>query len=185
MNGRLFPVVLCAVTIGLSGCSQAALAQPSDSELLVHRLLGLEHPAFFQDGEYKALAAYRAWTELYNRTLQRAADSTAADNRHLKTFLFIGFIARARLDAGTSEAFTADLMPLYGERRDDVLSVLRESPFLIESTCHYLGAFFGFEDRNREGKPAFLEANRGLIERAFPPDPAHTCLTAIEAARNE
>ena len=173
-----------ALLAGLAcACSPSSPARtPSDDELLVSRLLALENPAFEREGEYDAFAEYQAWEALYVRSFERARDPKGADEAAVKRFLLVGAIARDRLDAGTTEAFTPDLMQVYETRPDAVLEALRDVPFLVSPTCHSLGAFFGFEDRHVGGKPAFLEAERERIRSGLPADLAEECLEAIEEA---
>ncbi|HRD64802.1 MAG TPA: hypothetical protein PKY50_01475 [Candidatus Competibacter sp.] len=85
-------------------------------------------------------------------------------------------MAREKLDAATTEAFAGDLVPLYEKHEEPVLAVLRDLPFLVPSTCRYLSRYFGFEDRNREKKPAFLATHADRIERALAPEDGKHCL---------
>jgi hypothetical protein len=151
----------------------------SDDGLLVSTLLNISQPVFIKDGVYDGLTAYKAWGDLYERTLNQARTGSVKDDSSLRRFLFLGFIAGARTQAATSEAFTSDLMSLYRQRPEQILIVLRDLPFLVPTTCHYLGAYFGFEDREPEGKPGFLKENRERIQSLLHKSEAAMCLAAI------
>ena len=165
-----------------AGCATTVKAQVSDEALVVNKLLDLPDPAFAAPGAYDALGELRAWEALYGARLAGATGETRAD-AELRRYLLVGFVAWARTDAGIKQAATSDLMPLYERRRDDVLRVLGELPFLAPSTCYYLGAYFGFEDRNREGKDRFWEDNRAGLDRALGPSGLAGCGDAFRGAR--
>lgn len=168
--------------IALACASGAAGPPPSDADLLVHRLLALEHPAFAAGEGYDALAELRAWEDLYLRSRDRALADAGPAHASVKTFLLVGWLAREQYDAATSEAFTGDLMPLYRARPGAVLAALADVPLLVTSTCDALGAWFGFEDRHAGELPAFLAAERERIRAALPERLGATCLAALEGA---
>jgi hypothetical protein len=178
--GALGTVVLIA------GCQTRApsAGEPPDSRLLVDTLLGIETPAFVANGSYDGLRAVQAWHELYARAAAGARQQPDPGNERLKTFLLVGFIAHAQHMAATAESFIPDLMGVYQLRREDVLTALVDSPVLTPTTCHYLGRFFGFEDRNAGGKAMFLTSERPALERRLPPRDAAACIDEIERAES-
>lgn len=64
-----------------------------------------------------------------------------------------------------------------------MLRVLRELPFLVPSTCHYLGRYFGHEGRTVDGKARFWEENQPVLDRALGPDEAARCFDSFRVAR--
>jgi hypothetical protein len=157
---------------------------PPDSRLLVDTLLGIETAAYFANGSYDGLRALKAWQALYERAAAGARQQPDPGNERLKMFLLVGFVAQAQHMAATAESFIPDLMDVYQLRRDDVLAALADSPVLTPATCHYLGRFFGFEDKNAGGKAAFLANERPALEGRLTPADAASCIEEIERARS-
>lgn len=170
--------VAVAALLGGAGCG-AARRPVSDDTLLVSKLLRVPDPTFVRAEGYDALGELKSWEALYARTLARARTEAGRSDESLRRFLMLGFVARARADAAMSESATTDLMPLYLSRRNEVLRILLELPFLAPSTCYYLGAFFGFEDQSAADKEPFLEENRPVIERSLGPQEASICFESI------
>lgn len=179
--GRALAAALSIAALLAAGCATTAKAPGSDEGLLVNKLLDLPDPAFAAPGAYDALGELKAWHALYGARLAGAAGERA--DAELRRYLLVGFVGWARADAGITQAATSDLMSLYQRRRDDVLRVLGELPFLAPSTCYYLGAYFGFEDRNREGKDRFWDDNRAGLGRALGPFGLARCSEAFRGPR--
>ncbi|MGD8592668.1 MAG: hypothetical protein PVF82_07535 [Gammaproteobacteria bacterium] len=51
---------------------------------------------------------------------------------------------------------------------------------LIPSTCHYLNRYFGFEEKNLEKKPAFLQKHVPIIKATLHETKAQSCLGYFE-----
>ncbi|GJL49587.1 MAG: hypothetical protein NPIRA01_08140 [Nitrospirales bacterium] len=177
-------IVIFLVTVNLLASSALADNFHDDSAFLIRTLLNIENSALMENGQYNGLKEYKAWGALYERYHESAQSKSDLHSEGLKVFLFIGYVAHARLQAATSESFTSDLMPIYLTRQDSLWEILRENPFLVPSTCHYLGAFFGFEERHVEGKPAFLSETRPIIKQALPHKEAELCIKRLEEAKN-
>lgn len=174
---RIVPLLCLSL---LAPVAPAGVA-PNDAASILDTLLDLENPAYRSINErgqstYNALRAYQDWAALYEKYAQRDRDNTQFSQDHLRVYLFLGWVAQEKLDAATTEAFAGDLVPLYEKHEESVLAVLRDLPFLVSSTCRYLNRYFGFEDRNREKKPAFLSARANRIKRALAPEDAERCL---------
>jgi hypothetical protein len=120
----------------------------------------------------------QGWGELYARYREAAA---GGDDAALRVWLLIGQTALARADAGTVEAFSADLMPLYAARPEAVLAALADNGWLVPATCFFLGNWFGHEGRHAEERPAFLVAEAPRIGSALHPAAARACLDQIAA----
>lgn len=154
---------------------------PGDAALIVDTLLDLKSVAGqpSEAGSRAAdnpLRAYQAWSALYEKYAQRDLEGDRFSEGRLRIYLLLGWVALEKLDAGTMEAFAGDLLTLYEKRPDQVLRALRDAPFLVPSTCRYLNRHFGFEDKNRDKKPAFLAGNSNKIKNALPAEDAKRCL---------
>ncbi|HCK82356.1 MAG TPA: hypothetical protein PK880_06980 [Candidatus Competibacter sp.] len=168
----------------LSSVALAGVTQ-NDAALILDTLLDLENPAHRSTNEqgkpvYDALRAYQDWAALYQKYAQRDRDSAQFSQDSLRVYLLLGWIAQAKLDAATMEAFAGDLVPLYERNEESVLGVLKDLPFLISSTCRYLDRHFGFEDKNRDKKPVFLAAHADRIKQVLTPKDAESCIRYFE-----
>lgn len=176
-----------AATLALAGTllvrPASAGVDPADAAEILDNLLRLPQPAYVTaDGQGQdELKSYQGWSALYGRYFQRAsADEVTPTD--LKVFLLLGKIAGESTDAAMMQSFTVDLMAVYEKHRQPMLGVLKELSFLIPSTCHYLGRYFGFEDKHVDDKPAFLQANRSVMEKALPGANAAACLRRISGS---
>jgi hypothetical protein len=165
----LRPAVL-ALLLATAGQASAEV-DAGDAQEIVETLLGID-PA----RHATPLAAMQGWGELYARYRDAAA---AGDAQALRVWLLIGQVALARADAGSVEAFSADLMPVYAAGPDAVLAALSENGWLVPSTCFYLGNWFGHEGRHAGDRPAFLAAEAPRIAAALHPRDARGCIGQI------
>lgn len=170
-----------AVLLVFQGHPATAGIEPDDAAEILNYLLDMQsaaHRRIDVQGEsvYDTLKAYQAWQALYVKYAQLDVDPAGFREDDLRIYLLIGMVARLKLDAAISEAFTSDLMGIYENHPELTLGILKQLPFLIPSTCRYLNAYFGFEDRNSDRKPQFLKENAERIERALAPADAQRCL---------
>ena len=167
----LRPAVL-ALLLALPGPA-AAEVDAGDAQEIVETLLGLD-PA----RHAAPLAAMQGWGALYAKYRDAAS---GGDPQALRVWLLIGQAALAKADAGTVEAFSAELMPVYAAQPEAVLSALADNGWLVPSACFYLGNWFGHEDRNADDLPAFLAAEAPRIAASLHPGAAGACLDQIVA----
>ena len=146
----MHPIITLGIVLLITINPLPGYAQPNDAEIIIHRLLNIpdpNHSYLDQQGKqrYNALQAYKTYEALYLRyKKQLQQQSTPAA---IKYYLYIGAIAQQNRNGAITEALSSDLMPLYRRHPQHYLDVLRELPFLIPSTCYYLGNYFGFEDQ--------------------------------------
>lgn len=166
--------VACAVA---ADRARAAAADPY--RLLLYNLLDLDQRELFEPGEYSPLAELNAWTDLYEALRDKARTDATADQRHLKGFMLVGWIARARNHFATIGSFNTDFMALYDARPDDVLAVMAAQDFMLPEMCTYLARFFFYEQRDPEGRRQWESRHRTRIEARLGPDNARRCLDAF------
>ena len=118
--------------------------------------------------------------EKFYLDLREKASAKNADIVAIKQFLFVGFSAYNRNAASTMEALNTDMMLMYNNNSSRMLEALKELPFLIDSSCHYLGKYFGFEDKHINELPQFLSANKNDINHTLGDQLGQQCLNAIE-----
>lgn len=168
-------VALCLSLSSTSAQEQTPPPDAADAVEMIELMLG-RSPSRHET----PLAAMQGLGALYARLLAGARAQTPDD---LGLWILLGDVALRSADAGLTQSFTADLLPLYRQDPDAVLGVLSEAPWLAGSACHYLSAHFGSEDRPDENRAPFLEAERARIRDALPGPAAETCLTALSEPR--
>ncbi len=129
---------------------------------------------------YDELAEYKDVERLYLETRNQAIKKQAKTD-DIKYFSFIGFVAYNSNDAATKEAMLSDFIQVYYANRENLLSVLDELPFLIPSSCYYIGKHFGFEGKFTNDKEPFMKENKVYIKKALSKDNAEKCLFIISS----
>jgi hypothetical protein len=179
-------VLLVLVVVTAFGRRDAAAGvEAADAATIVNMLLDLRNPVHRRArggdaAEYDSLAAYKGWEALYGRYSQRNSKGESFDDEHLRVYLLLGMISQLRGDAGMMESFSSDVVPLYESHETAFLRALQDLSFLIPSTCYYLKRYFGFEDKNLDKKPAFLDKHVPAMQRSLSPDQASTCLSQLK-----
>ena len=169
--------VVCALAVVGAQTGDAG----RDEAFALRYLLGVQSPEFQvakPTGEkyYDELAEYQAWSAVYLRARDAAARD---DDRGLRLLLFTTFVAEARKDAALSEFLSTELYPIAAPRRAAVFKILAELPFLARSTCHYLRAHHGFENRNRETRATAMADLVKAATAALPPAAARPCVEEL------
>jgi hypothetical protein len=131
-----------------------------------------------EDTIYDELAEYKDRQKLYLEAKKNATNKLASLN-DIKLFSFIGFVAQTTNDAATSEAMLSDFIQVYYTNRDKLLTVLNEIPFLIPSSCYYIGKHFGFEDKFTNNKEPFISDNKVYFSKILNKDNYTKCLSII------
>ncbi len=159
--------------------------ESQDAAEIVNSLLNLPNTRFYteqKDGtkQYNELKEYKSWGALYDKYAQLSVKPEEFSEERLKVYLLVAMVAKLRTQAATMEAFNSDLMLIYEKHEKSVLTILNELPYLIPSTCYYLNRYFGFEDKNLEKKPAFLEKHVPTIKATLHDKNAQSCLGYFE-----
>jgi hypothetical protein len=151
--------------------SQQVPPDESDAVELIEMMLG-RVPSRYQT----PLAAMHGSTELYTRTHDQAR---AKEPGALGVWILFGDLALRSVDAGLSQSYAADMLPLYRQQPEDFLAVLSAAPWLAPSACHHLSAHFGSEDRPESGRLPFLTSEKDRFASALPTPTAAACLNAL------
>ena len=158
--------------------SLSCWAKPCDlnanSQLILAQQLGRTLPG------QSELAQWKKWESLLLEC-REAVDLSKPDT--LQDLLFLGYVARETNAAATKEYMIGELYPIYQSAPDALLSVLKQAPAFTESSCYYLGRYFGFEDRETMTKAAFLKDNAGRFYASLSPEQAQRCLNALANGR--
>ena len=123
------------------------------------------------------LAEMQGRADLYARLHEAAA---GGDDEALAAWLLLGFAAQVTVDGATSEAFIGDAKPMLDARGEAMVGQLALSPWLVPSTCYYLGRYFGWEDRHADEREPFLATSAETFA-ALPEAPRAACIAQIEA----
>lgn len=155
-----------------------------DSDVMINRILHIDSEKFVSkttDGEvfYDSLKEYKEWESLYIKYSKYDSEDKKLTEVELKKLLFIAYISKLNADAAISQSFSSDLVPIFNQNKSTVLKVISELKFLMPSTCHFLGNYFGFEDKNLEKKQDFLEVNGDLLIKALGESDGEICLKLI------
>jgi len=160
-------------------CCERIIAAPDLYRLLLYNLLDLDQRELFEPGEYSALAEMEARSELYLALRSKSTADSTEDRRHLKLFLLMGWIARAKNDFALVESFNTDFMALFEARPDDTLKVMAAEDFMLGDMCSYLAKFFFFEDRDPTGRVPWIDRHRVRMNSILGPERAQQCVDAF------
>jgi hypothetical protein len=166
-------LALCAIWAG------GARAEPDPSKILLYNLLDLDQRELFEPQQHSPMAELNAWSDLYIRLRDQAQSDATDDRRHLKSFLLMGWIARAKGQFATVESFNTDFMRLFEARPDDTLRVMAEEDFLAPEMCTYLAKFFFFENGDPAKREPWMGTHRVRLESILGGERAKLCLEAF------
>ncbi len=157
----------------------------STESLYLDALLNIKSEKYYEsiNGKkvYHELKEYKDRGKIYVETRSKVTKKEASKD-DIKFFGFIGFVAHTINDAGVSEAMLSDFIQVYYANRDNLLNVLEELPFLIPSSCYYIGKHFGFEGKFTNDKKPFMNENKVHFLKALSKDNAEKCLSIISLA---
>ena len=94
-------------------------AEPDPYKLLLYDLLDLDQQGLFEPQNYSPLAEVHARADLYVALRAKARTDTTDDQRYLKSFLLMGWIAREEAILPMVEAFNTDFMELFEAKPDE------------------------------------------------------------------
>ena len=153
--------------------TQTSLAAPpstllTDTEmrLLLDVMLNMPNvvgPTTDRDKLNTSLARYRQMTELRLRYYR----DRQATREHLKAYLFIVFVSDAANSAHSIEEIAKnEILNVFRSSSQDVLSVLKERPFLVPVVCRLLNEHFELFGDGKDRK-RFVEQYGSLIAEAL------------------
>lgn len=165
-----FLVCISALWNGSSPADTDPLSA-ADASLLIEHTLGIQSRA-----DTDPLASMQDWNALYVKYRDRAY---IGEDYAIRVLLLFAFTAVTKVDAAISEALSSDLMPLFTKHPALVMQALADNPWLVPSTCYFLGKSFDFEGRGGKGRASFLSQQRATFLAALPPDCAERCLRQL------
>lgn len=163
------------------GCAKTVTKKPSDTEIMVNRLLDIKEERFIlsdSEGEpsYNELKAYKEWESIYIKYSKYNEADKSLSRDELKKLLWMAYIVKETSNASLSEAFSSDLTPVFQQNKAEFIKIMSELTFLIPSSCYYLNKYFGFEGKNAEKKEAFMRNNKPAFLEGLGSEKAGQCL---------
>lgn len=152
-----------------------------DAELMLGRLLHIDNAKYKQKNKdgvifYNSLSEYKDWEKLYIKYSKLGKKNKSLTEVEMKNLLFIGFIAKANLDAAVSEFFSSDMVPIYNANKLKMLNTLSDLKFLIPSTCYFMNNYFRYEGRNINLKQRFIDKNKPILIKGLGMTEGKLCL---------
>ncbi len=148
--------------VSLSACASDVLTE-KEAYIIVDKLLNVSS----KGGDAKAkLERYREWGDLYNSYWQRmkASDSSDAD---LRVYLLIVFAAYKSASSDITEHVGETFLDIFERKHSEILDVLRNRQFLIETTCKAIDSGFSLADSKGDEvklKTEFMDKYKHVIE---------------------
>jgi hypothetical protein len=147
-----------------------------DAYLLIDKLLSLSEKSSDQKVELeRSLERYKKWGELYTIF----SNNEEMTKNKMKIYLFMTFIAHERTMIDPQEEIAEGIVPIFTRRPEIMLSVLKELPFLVPSTCTSLNDHFDLYDK-KEAKQQFIKKYEGDILKSLSKEQAKTCLDKLK-----
>lgn len=183
MKAAPLVALLLSLTI-VAARAPAWAAEPDPYKLLLYDLLDLDQQELFGPQQHNPLAEVHARDDLYVALRAKAQTDTTGDQRHLKTFLLIGWIARVKGNFAVVEAFNADFMELFEAKPNETLKVMSAQDFLLIEMCTYLAKYFFFEKNDPQGHQAFENRHRAQMNAVLGAEKAQRCLDAFSRVKS-
>lgn len=175
----------------LSACSNLKASEVNDDEylILLSSLLNVNEEVFtYIDEEGKrqpdALKKFKELERIYIKNIDPDLANKKFSDKRLKIIMFYSFYSFVNKSAAFQEYLAADLMPIYINNSDSFLKILNELPFLIQSNCNRLNAYFGFEGKNIGKQSNFLKQNTNLFRNYLIPEQYELCLSNFNKTPN-
>jgi hypothetical protein len=174
-------VILLFITVVACAKNTQASAEAKDFHTILSDLLKINKDKFsYTDSngvkQPDSLKQFKAMEEIYIKYSKPDLPDKKFSEKHLKVLLFLAFVSNVTNNAAFLEYLAGDLVPVYNSNKTLFLSVLNEQPFLIPAACDRLNAFFGFEGKNMNEKPGFLQKNKPDIKEELESKHAQMCL---------
>lgn len=170
----------------LSACSNLTTSESYHEEYstLLSSLLNVNEDVFTYIDERGSkqldeLKKFKELERIYIKNINPDLTNNKLSDERLKIIMFYSFYSFVHKSAVFQEYLAADLMPIYINNADSFLMILNELPFLIQSNCNRLNAYFGFEGKNTDKKSAFIKQNINLFNKYLISDKYELCLSSF------
>lgn len=159
--------------------------ETSDFFIILSNLLNINHDrhSYIDDNGVKqidSLKSFKEFERVYSKYIEPDKKDKKFSQKQLKLVMLLAFYADQHNAAAFQEYLASDLVPIYTNNSELFLTILKELPFLVPSVCNRLNAYFGFEGKNAEKKPAFLSKNNIKFEKYLPKNQKLNCLDSFK-----
>ena len=182
-------LLLTFLIIYISACSHMQgdekRTEVNELELITSSLLNENTSRYTyrnSNGElvFDELKEFKALETIYIKNFDMFKLNRTLTPSQLKTIMFFAFYSKERNSAAFQEYLAADLMPIFLENKKTFLKVLNSFPFLINSNCNRLNAFFGFEGENADKKMNFKQSNKALFSKVLNQGQFEQCWSSFQ-----
>ncbi len=179
-RGSIYQASTLLILVFVTSCGVTTVKH-DDSTEIINTLINIPDEKYIVDGTYNALSAYKGWEKLYNK--YRAAARDQGHMSDIKKYLLLGFVAQLKAQVATSKAFSSGFYDTFVNHPDAVLEALKQNPFLVSSSCYYIGNYFGFESKNIEKKTVFIDIYKKKILKNLRTEGGDRCVAQILAPK--
>lgn len=176
----------------LTACSNSNASEPRHDEysILLSSLLNINEEKYtYVDEKGKnqpdSLKKFKELERIYINNITPDLANDKFSNKRLKIIMFYSFYSLTNNSAAFQEYLATDLMPIYSDNSDVFLRILNELPFLIQSNCNRLDAFFGFEGKNLDKKSNFIKQNFKHFNNHLNSDQYELCTSSFNEKPNK
>ncbi len=143
-----------------------------DAYVLLDNLLTLSEENYNQKVQ---LERYKEWEKLY---VKFSSNGEMTKNK-MKIYLFMAFIANEKAKIHPQEEIAEGIVPIFTRQPEVMLSILKELPFLIPSTCTSLNDHFDLFGK-KEQKQQFIKKYEGNILKSLGKEQTTICLSKLK-----
>jgi len=164
--------------------SENAHGEEKDFYILLSNLLGVNKSQYtYVDAQGNKrpnlLEQFKELEKIYIKNIEPDLAADKFSPKRLKIVMFFSFYSHEKKSAAFQEYLAADLMPIYIRNQITFMEILKELPFLVQSNCDRLSSFFGFEGKNNDKKPSFIEKNKKIFNKYLTNDQVKLCISSF------
>lgn len=165
--------------------SNQAYDEAHDYHILLSSLLSVNENKYTYldaNGEKKpdSLKLFKELERIYSRNIEPDQPNGQTSKKRLKVIMYFSFYAQAKNSGAFQEYLAEDLMPIFLNNMNSFSVIMKELPFLIDSNCNRLNAYFGHEGKNKEKKHDFIKHNAQALTQHLNEDQRTVCLSNFE-----
>ena len=123
-----------------------------------------------------SLKLFKELERIYSRNIEPDLPNNKHSHKSLKVIMYFSFYAHAKNSGAFQEYLAEDLMPIYLNNMINFSAVMKELPFLINTNCNRLNAYFGHKGKNGNQKQAFISRNTQKISQHLNKDQYKICM---------
>ena len=171
-------------------CSNIYATNPAydekhDYHLLLSSLLNVNGDKFTYLDENgmrqpDSLKLFKELERIYSRYIESDQTNGKTSNNRLKVIMYFSFYAQAKNSGAFQEYLAEDLMPIFLNNTESFSVIMKELPFLIDSNCNRLNAYFGHEGKNKEKKHDFVNNNAQALTQHLNEEQKTVCMSNFE-----